>query len=297
MRVHVTLVLLAACSKTAPSKTHDAAPRRAPPDARVIDAEPAGLAPHRTAKDLATAWRELVGDDVRAVGVGELHTRIDKAAHATSAIARFRDDVLPAVATRASDLVVETWVPDPKDKTCGKQAAKATAKVEAAVERPKAAMDELGTMVQAAREDGIQPHAMKITCADWTKIAPPDQDLDLAEMLTAITRELGGIASTALAARAKQPSPRTLVLTYGGALHNDLYPNEGVADWAFGPRLDAATAEHYVEIDLIVPEYAEVDQAMAAEPWYPLLPLASPEHVVIVEKGPRAYAVLLPRTR
>jgi len=299
MRAHLAIVffLAAACSSSKPSaKQTDAAPRRAAPDARPpADAEPAGLAPHRTAKDLATAWRELVGDDVRAVGVGELHTRVDRATKARSALARFTEEILPVVATRASDLVVETWL---IDKKCGQAATAGTAKVEATVQRGAATKDEVSTMVVAARAAGIQPHAMLLGCGDWKAIFPQgvDGDPDLASMLTIITRELGRLAAKAVTDRAKEKSARTLVMTYGGALHNDLYPNEGIADWAFGPKVDQATGGHYVELELIVPEYAELDDTQTHEPWFPLLPLASAEHVVIVEKAPRSYAVLLTRT-
>jgi hypothetical protein len=296
MRPALALLVLAACSSSKqPAKSYDAAPRRAP-DARPLDAEPAGLAPHRTAKDLPTAWRELIGDDVRAVGIGELHTRVDRQTKARSAIARFTDEILPVVATRASDLVVETWL---IDKKCGKEAAKGTAKVQATVQRGEATLDEVSTMVTTARAAGIQPHAMLLGCKDWKAIFPKgvEGEPDLEPMLQIITRELGRIAATAVADRAKAKSERTLVMTYGGALHNDLYPQVGIEDFSFGPKVDQATGGHYVELELIVPEYAELDNTQGHEPWYPLLPLASPDHVVIVEKAPRSYAVLLPRTR
>ncbi len=292
----VVLAALAACSKSEPK------PKSRPPsvpDARVvvIDAEPAGLAPHRNAKDLATAFRELVGDDVRAVGVGELHTRIDKASDVRSALARFTDVIVPLVAARASDLVVETWTADPDDKKCGEQATKATQQVEQATQRPEATKSELAMLADATRAAKIAGHAMKLGCADWAKIAPPGKEISIEAMLTIITRELGRIAVEAIAARDAQKSTRRLVLTYGGALHNDLYPVEGVEDWSFGPKVDQASGGHYVELDLVVPEYAEIDQSVAYEPWYPLLPLTGPDHVVIVEKGPRSYAVLLERTK
>lgn len=293
MRAWFAVIAVAACSSSKPSTPRDAAPRRAAIDARGPDASPEGT---RTAKDLATAFRELVGDDVRAVGIGELHTRIDRKTTARSALARFTEEVLPVVATRASDLVVETWL---FDKSCGKAASQATAKVEATVQRPQAAKDELSTMVAAARAAGIQPHAMRLGCDDWKAIVPagPNAEPDLAAMLTIITRELGRIATQAIAVRDKEASPRRLVMTYGGALHNDLYPAAGVEDWAFGPEVDAASGGKYVELELIVPEYAELDTTVAHEPWYPHLRAASPDHVVIIEKAPRAYAILLPRTR
>jgi hypothetical protein len=278
----------AACSskKDAPPAPRDAAPRaKAPVDADL------GLPPHHNAPDLAAAIRELVTPDVRVLGVGEIHQRVDRPSAARSALARFTDDVLPVVAGRASDLVIETWQPD---KNCGGKAEAATAQVEATMQRPASTKSELATLVEHARAAKIQPHPMRLTCDDWTTVAPPGQEIDYAAMLAIVTRELGRIATAA-----SEHSPTKLVITYGGAMHNDLFPNAGLEDWSFavGPEgVDAATDHHYLELDLYVPEYAAEDKFSQAEPWFPLLAQTGPDHVVVIERGPRSFVVLLPRT-
>jgi len=265
----------------------DAAPARAAihVDAAPPDDDP--LPPHHEVADLATAVKQLVGDDVRVVAFGELHQRTDRAAGVPSALSRFSQQVVPLFAGRASDLVLETWIPD---RACGAQATQASAAVESATARPVTTKSEIATLVDQLHAAKIAAHAMKISCDDWAKVAPPGKELDIEAMLTVITRELGRIAIEAAAAK------HGLVLVYGGALHNDLYPNAGVEDWSFAAKVDGATSGGYEEIDLYVPEYAALDGMSQHEPWYPLLAQAGPDHVVVIDRGPRSHIILLPTT-
>jgi hypothetical protein len=284
----IVLVALCACGgkkeePKARTPAADAATPKAPPPP---DADPS-LPPHHDAPDLATAIREIVTDDVRVLGVGEIHQRLDRPGAARSALARFTDDVFPVIAPRMSDLVVETWLPD---KNCGAQAKAATQQVEATMQRPESTKSELATLVEKSRAAKIQPHAMRLTCDDWTVAAPPGKEIDYAALLGIITRELGRIATEA-AARGEK-----LVVTYGGALHNDMFPNPGLEDWSFAAKVDAATGGKYVELDLLVPEYAAEDKFSQAEAWFPLVARAAPDRVIVIERGPRSYVVLLPRT-
>src|SRR5829696_6644419 len=123
------LVLLVACAKGKD------APRRGPADARAgavaIDAAPA--VPSTSYPDLGAALKAIVPADARVIGFGELHQRTDRA-QVKSSLAHFTNEGLPALADKLSDLVIETWVVDPK---CGQPAKTATAKVEATVKRPQ----------------------------------------------------------------------------------------------------------------------------------------------------------------
>lgn len=278
------LVALGACSSSAKET-----PKAVPLDAEAAAAAAAAprLPAHRVAPDLAGAIRELVTDDVRVVAFGELHERVDRPTGARSSLARFTEDVLPVLSPRASDLVLETWL---VDRRCGQEAAAATAQVEATMQRPPATKSELAVLVDRARAAQIQPHAMRLTCDDWATIAPPGREIDYEAMLAAITRELGRIGSEAATAR----PPERLIAIYGGALHNDLYPIEGIADWSFAAALDAATGGTYLEIDLYVPQNAAADTLSQGQPWFPLLDKAGPDHVVVIERGARSYIVLLP---
>lgn len=291
----ITAALAAgACGREArdPPKAAPAAPART--RTPTIDASAPAAWQHdgsgpafRDAPDVATAVRLIVDDDQpRVIGFGELHARTDRAT-VESSLSHFTREVFPAIQDRLSDLVLETWVVDPR---CGEGAKTATAAVEGAMMRPATTRNELGTLVANARAAKVQPHAMHLGCDDYAKVAPPGKPIEIEVMLDLITRELGRIATEAAA----HAGPDKIVATYGGALHNDLYPNPGVASWSFAAAVDGAVDHRYVEIDLYVPELAAADPASKSEPWFPLLARAAADHVVVIQRGPRSYVVLLP---
>ncbi|HTJ46789.1 MAG TPA: hypothetical protein VL463_32020 [Kofleriaceae bacterium] len=260
-------------------------------DARAARQPPAwqhdGALAYREEPDVATAVADLIAeDDPRVIGFGELHSRTDRA-NVTSSLAHFTKEVFPAVKDRLSDLVLETWIVDPK---CGEGAKTATAAVEGAMMRPQSTKSELAQLIEAARAAKVQPHAMHLGCDDYAKVAPPGQEIQIEVMLDLITRELGRLAT---AAAAKAPAGK-IIATYGGALHNDRFPNPGVASWSFADRVDHAVAGKYDEIDLYVPELAAEDPASKNEAWFPLLGRAAKDHVVVIQRGAKSYIVLLP---
>jgi hypothetical protein len=285
----VVLLAIAAC------RGDPAAPPRPRPAPRAVvrDAAPASTLPAaRAYPDLAAALRATIPDDARVIGFGELHARTDRA-NVTSALARFTAGGLPAIADRLSDLVIETWITDPH---CGQTAQAATAKVMTAMHRPAQTSDQIGALAQAARARGIQPRAMQLSCADYARIAPAGKDVDAEAMLTLTTRELGRAARDAVTARDREPSHRPWIAVYGGALHNDRFPDASVAEWSYAAQVDHATGGHFVEIDLIVPEFAEGDPVSQKQPWFPLVGAAgSGSGVRVWQRGERSYVVILPR--
>ncbi|HEU0029483.1 MAG TPA: hypothetical protein VFQ53_02535 [Kofleriaceae bacterium] len=267
-----------------PTKTALPPPTTTPP----IDAP--ALPAHQRFDDLATAIRSTVPADARVIGFGELHARTDRP-NVRSALARFTE-ALPAFGDHVSDLVLETWVVDPK---CGQTAVKATKRLETEVKRPEATKNEVTLLAEAARAAKIQPHAMTLACADFKAIAPEKGDVDPIAMLTLTTKELTRIGKSAIAYRDKQPDHRPWITLYGGALHNDRFPPAGTAEWSYAPAIDQASANHYVEIDLIVPELAEAAKGSATEPWFPLV--AAADKVLVYQRGERSFVMILPRAK
>ncbi len=274
---------------------HEDASRAAPRDAPPHPARDGGTArvalPHNTYADLASALAAIIPDDARVIGFGELHARTDRP-HVTSALARFTRDALPALAPKLSDLVIETWLLDPH---CGKTAAQTSAKVTTTMKRPAETTNEIGALADAARKARVQPRAMNVSCADYARIAPAGKDIQPDVLLTLTTSELGRVATEALTARDAEPHHRPWIAVYGGALHNDRFPDDSVAEWSYAAKVDAATHGHFVEIDLIVPEFADGDPMSQKEPWYGLASHAD-NAFHVWKRGDRSFVVVMPRT-
>lgn len=285
MRNFAWLILLGCSTTTAdptpPPKDAGVATRPVPPKK--------ALPKHTEYATLDAAIAAVIPADARVVGFGELHARVDRAS-VPSALLAFTKS-LPSFAPKVSDLVVETWIVDPK---CGKEAVATTKKIETEVKRPVATKTEVAKLADAAKAAGVQPHAMTLSCKDYDTLAPKGGDADPVAMLTLTTKELQRVASSAVVHRNKTNDPRRWVAVYGGALHNDRFPDKSVAEWSYAAAIDSLTINHFVEIDLIVPEFAEPDPASQKAPWFPLIAQATKYRVW--KRGERSFVIVLPRS-
>jgi len=136
---------------------------------------------------------------------------------------------------------------------------------------------------------------MTIQCADYEKFAPSNKDVAPEELLNLTTRELGRIAGEAIKHRDRAAEKRPWIALYGGALHNDRFPTAGVEDWSYAAKVDAATNNRFVEIDLIVPELAEADANSHKQPWFELVKTAD-KTVKVWKRGERSFVMVLPKT-
>jgi len=253
---------------------------------------------HWLFRDAAAALDHLLEEhDPLLLAVGEYHQKTDSA-RVRSAVARFTAEMVRPLSRRASDLVLETWVASGR---CGAMEKKVAAQVEKTTKRPEATESELVQLLKHAKAAGIQPHILQVGCDEYKKLLGGGQ-VDPVELLGLITRHLRARAEGLLKLRRNKPlpgdeagSPRRLVTIYGGALHNDLYPLEDLAEFTFGAALKKQTGGRYLELDLYVPEYVEGNQDLAREPWFSLLVQASTESVVLVERGKGSYILLLKR--
>jgi hypothetical protein len=199
------------------------------------------------------------------------------------------DGLLPHLASRASDLVIELWV---ANGSCGKLEQEVQ-KQQSAVTAPQAAtnQNEFLELGQRAKALGIQPHALIPTCEQYQKIAGAGAG-DIEEMLTMIKTVTQRDVEELLSKRA----PDRLIVAYGGAMHNDLAPGEGRADFSFGPELSRATQDHYVELDLIIPEQIKDTEAWRGLPWYAhYSPEKAGREAYLYSWAPHAYALLFPK--
>ena len=280
MKKTIALALLflpLSCSRTpSPAKvepTADAAPAASasvasgvttsgvPADPDICPGEPGkGVSCRRfaTAED---AFKNIVREDVQVLAVGEAHAQKGTEAIASST-KRFTEQLLPTIASRSGDIVVELWAPDPK---CQKE-VKAVASAQKPVTETQAATNtnEYQTLGVEAKKLGLTPWLLRPTCDDFSMLA--DAGADAVPAMLGLVKRLTQEKVTQL--MGKNVPAKKLTIAYGGALHNDVAPPASTAAWSFGPELAKATGGKYVELDLIVPEFVKKTESWEKLPWF-----------------------------
>jgi hypothetical protein len=229
--------------------------------------------------------------DPLVLGVGEAHA--PKGATAASAARRFTGELLPALAGRASDLLLELMMPP---GGCVDAVAEVRREQEPVTSRhAEADADEYVALGERARALGIVPDMLRPTCADMDAIQHAGADvIDLS--LTTIAR-LSGAQAARLADRdARSDADRgKIVLLYGGALHNDLSPPPESARWSYAPALDAHVGGRFAAIDLVVPEFIGLDEAWARLPWWPHYDKGRlGRKATLFRTGPQSFVLVFP---
>ena len=235
----------------------------------------------------------------------------------SSALVRFRDDILPALAPRASHLIVETWI---ARGDCGRDEARVTADVQATTERPPETEDAIVSLLRRAKESGVAPHILEVTCDEYAALAnsepsegsePPARSsrggaalphakgagggkVDYARLLDITTRHLE--VAVRQAAFLPRTPERPLVLVYGGALHNDLHPARALAAYSFAPASYRMMRGAFREVDLYVPELVLRLPSVGKEGWFRAWRRgAAPGRVVVVPRSDHSAVVVFPR--
>lgn len=248
----------------------------------------------------------VLASNPRVLAVGEAHA--PKGAAARSATGRFTKELLPLLRGRASDLVLELLV---APSSC--KAAADVEKLQAPVVDPQADTNQaeyLG-LRDEAEQAGIRAHLLEPKCQDYEAAAREGANSTsfLLVLIEALTEDRVGHL---LDQNEKQGSAQ-LVVTYGGAMHNDLTPRAEIEPYSFGPPLAARTQGAYVELDLIVPEFIKDTESWRTLPWYSQFKrltssagarsagdTASPSNngdkVTLYQTAPSSFALIFDRT-
>lgn len=235
------------------------------------------------------AFEHVLGRGPRVLAIGEAHAQ-KGTEHVPSATRRFADQLLPRLTGRASAVVVEVMVAAGK---CGAAEQRTAEKQRPVVEnQAETAQNEFVELAHRARSLGIEPQPLRPSCEEYAAIAAAGAD-DIELLLRTITQITTRVVTHLLA----RPDAK-LVLTYGGALHNDAEPRPGREHWSFGPELRQRTNGAYLELDLIVPEYVKDTEVWRALPWYPAF-ASAPEskQVRLFETGASSYALVFASSR
>ncbi|MDC0749403.1 hypothetical protein [Polyangium mundeleinium] len=285
----------AATSSAAPAPIASAAP------APSASTAPAAAAPPEPCGEMGcllydtpeAAFAAILAENPLILGIGESHAQKGKEGIPT-ATKRFTDTFLPLLAGKASDIVLEIWVSEGK---CGKEKEAQVAEQQKPVTQGQAKtnQNEFVTLGDAAYALGVKPHILRASCADYDAIvkAGPDSVIVMLEMIARLMDE----KAKALASRNANAGAGKMVLTYGGAIHNDLTARPGREKWTFGPDLAAATADRYVELDLVVPEFIQDNDAWKALPWVPHFKRdAHPTKTTVFRPAKGSFVLIFPKT-
>ena len=224
------------------------------------------------------------------IAFGELH-QTHATAKVRSALARFTDEILPVVAPHASHLIVETWITRGR---CGAAEEQVTREVARTTERPAETESEIMKLLRRAKELGVAPHVLDVGCDEYQVLAGSGGSFDYDRLLTITNTHLERAIGQGLLL--PRTPGRPLVVVYGGALHNDLFPDPTLAKYTFGRAVHAATRGAYREIDLYVPEMVDTTPALRAEPWYRAWQRAGAgKSAVVVDRGARSTILVFRR--
>ena len=235
---------------------------------------------HRELADTASAISMILAENAtpQVYAIGEYHqtrTAIAK----TSPLARFTHEIIALLEPHAHHLVVETWL----DAACS-----ASGEVNATTARPGTTQMEIMRLMASSRHAGLEAHALPITCIEYDSVIDASGHIDFLLLLELVTDKLAATTRSLLAA-----DPAHAVIVYGGALHNDLYPRWPLDELSYA-RPMAQDGIRVLEIDLVVPEVVAHMPMVRDEPWFPLLGRASPDRVIVWDRGPGSYVVILP---
>jgi hypothetical protein len=247
------------------------------------------------------AFEAVLDDKPLILAIGETHAQKGSEA-IRSVTARFADAMLPSLKDKASAMILELWV---ADGSCGQAKEKSVEKKQKEIVKDQSKNDqnEFVTLGEKSKGLGIVPFILRPTCEEYDKIQKAGDDAVL-EMLTMITTNMEKKAAR-LFDENKKKSPEKMILTYGGAMHNDLVPKPGREQWSFAKSLDDLSGHKYVELDLVVPEFVGQTDAWKSMPWYEAFqkagsctgPNKGRKKTIVYTTSPRAYALVFPCTQ
>jgi len=216
------------------------------------------------------AFKAALASKPLVVAIGESHAQKGKEGIASSA-KRFTE-LMPFFNGKASDLIVELMMPArlPDGGACVQTAVAVKEKQKVVTgQQASSNQNEYVEMGNAARKQMIVPDLLRPTCDDLAAIDKAGDDM-VAVSLQTIARLTKAKVGQLLDRNAKTPADADkIVITYGGALHNDVAPKKEFADFSFAADLIAKTGGRYVEIDLYVPEFIEDTDNWKKMEWYP----------------------------
>jgi hypothetical protein len=264
----LALALASACDRRVGPSTSAGAPTTglsssAPPAATTSPPSACGELPCTQYDSARDAFLAALPGDPAVIAVGEAHAQ--KGATAASAAKRFTEEILPSLAGRSSDLLLELMMPP---TGCSAATSDVRKKQEPATTRQAATnQNEYVTLGDRARALGIVPDLLRPSCGDMDAVR--DAGADAIDASLRLIARLCGVQAARMVDRDERSDAdrSKAVIVYSGMLHNDLTPPLDRAAWSYAPALDARVGGRLVSIDLVVPEFIADDDTWRALPW------------------------------
>jgi hypothetical protein len=234
------------------------------------------------------AFESVLSRSPRVLAVGEAHAQ-QGSSNVRSSTRRFAEELLPLLSGKSKHIVIELLVANCKPET-----VTGVARTQEPVTKPQAPTNqaEFLKLGKYAQRLGIEPQALAPACADYDAVIAAG-NADIGRLLTLVAQQTEKSVEALLA----QSDSSDILLTYGGALHNDLYPRPGQEDWSFGPGLARASSGRYVELDLIVPEFVRDNEAWRNLPWFAAFDREHPSReTLLYEPAPNSFALIFPKS-
>lgn len=306
-----------------------AAPAPEPPSASTPSVGSAGTEcgalDCRRFSDVAAALDYVLRPQPLVLGIGEAHAEAGSEGVQTTA-ARFSEQLLPLLAGRASHIIVELLRPNPACAAAARPLEQAQKPViEGQSKNNQSDYVQIGVRAKAL---GIEPFLLTPSCEEFQAIGAAGDDaipVTLATIARITTRMVKGALRNNLAA-----GRESMVLAYGGALHNDLQPSSLAArapaagtprtprgrpdllpapangaaradtalteaSFRYGDELNQFTGGRYVALDLFVRELIKDNAAWRALPWYAAFdPHLHPDSYIVLRTSPQSYVLFFP---
>lgn len=247
------------------------------------------------------AFLDVIAQSPQVLAVGEAHAPRNATdgggAKVPSAARRFTEDLLPLLAGRASDLLLESMLA-PTGCVAAANEARSKERVVRSEQAPTN-QSEYIAMGERARDFGLVPDMLRPDCADIDAMRGVDAGDAIGATLEIIARLTESQAKALVKRDARSDADRgKMVVIYGGALHNDLAPRAGAARWSYAGALSAYVQGSFVALDLIVPEFIRDDETWRSLPWWPAY---QPDRLgngsALFKTGDRSFVLVFARTQ
>lgn len=264
-------------------------------DARSGHGTPCGALGCTQYSSPADAFLDAIAGRPLVLAIGEAHA--PKGATVPSAARRFTEDLLPLLAGRASDLLLEAML---APGGCVEESRQAQSEQRPVTSRQAPTdQSEYVSMGERARSLGLYPDMLRPDCADIDAMRGLDGGDALGATLETVARLAAAQAKVLVSRDARSDADRErMVVIYGGALHNDLAPRPEAARWTYAPDLSAYVQGRFVSLDLIVPEFIRDDPTWRSLPWWPVYRVERlGDKPTLFRTGERSFVLIFARTR